>query len=84
METPEPLDSSDLDALEDLKRSRGYELVWERILGELAARCRELETDLSQERTAALRGYIRALRVVLALPEILHEEIAKTLKDEAN
>lgn len=79
--TAESLDSSDLDALEELKRSRGYELVRERILGELAARCRELENDWGAERTAGLRGYIRALRVVLTLPDILSDEISKTLKE---
>jgi hypothetical protein len=82
MATDEPLDSSDLDALEDLKRSRGYDLVRERILGELKARAQELETDVSEARTAALRGYIRALRVVLALPEILIDEISKTLENK--
>lgn len=78
---PEPLDSSDLDALEDLKRSRGYELLRERIDSELEARRRAIETDLQPEQTWAMRGYIRALRVVLSLPEILQHEISKAIEE---
>jgi hypothetical protein len=76
------LDSSDLDALEELKLSRGYALVRTRVEEELAGKCRELEGDLAAEQTAALRGYIRALRTVLEVPGILEQEITAALKEQ--
>jgi hypothetical protein len=77
----EPFDSSDLDAIEDLKRSRGYELVCSKLDEEIGRYQRSLETDLEPAQTAGCRGYIRALRMVLTLPQILHEEIAAELKE---
>lgn len=78
----EPHDSSDLDALEDLKRSKGYELVEERIFDELERKQLELEGDLGIESTWLIRGYIKALRMVLTIPDIRASEIATEIKSQ--
>jgi hypothetical protein len=79
METP---DSSELDALCDTVRSRGYELMRERILTALENKRSELETDLGVEQTAFDRGYIWALRMVLTVPTILRDEISRTIQEQ--
>lgn len=78
--TEEP-DAGDLDALEELERSRGWALVKERIKSELDRAGRELEGDFGPEKTNKQRGYIAALRMVLSLPGIRKAEISDTLKE---
>lgn len=81
---PEPPDSGDLDALQDLERSRGYQLTMVAIAQELERRRAALEAaSTPQDQTAYLRGYIAALRMVFALPATLEYEISQTLKDVA-
>lgn len=80
--TIEAPDSTELDALSDLLRSPGYALFQRRIEKELERRSRELEQPFDQVNTADCRGYIRALRVVLRIPEILQTEISDSLKQE--
>lgn len=81
MPQPEPLDSGDIDAISEMERSRGYELVADRIRQELERKRSELEKPLDLEGTATRRGAISALRTVLSIPGILRAEIAGALKD---
>jgi hypothetical protein len=75
----EAYDSADLDAITDLERSRGWALVAARIQSELQRRQLELETPVGEQATASLRGYIAAIRVMAAIPEILKDEITNAL-----
>lgn len=75
-ETP---DSHEIDALFDLERSEGYKLFCERVDDLIAAKCRELEGDLDEAKSAKLRGQIKALRDVLTIPKVLKGEIATDL-----
>ncbi len=73
--TDEPLDSADFDALVELEKlSAGWALVKLRIQTEITRRLTELENDGDATATAAIRGGIRALRLVLRIPEILKSE----------
>jgi hypothetical protein len=78
---PEPLDSADADALRDLVRSRGYELVANRVADELQRERAQLEGPLDVEKTANVRGAIRALRMVLQVPQILIGEVKASDKE---
>jgi len=71
----EPLDSGDVDALLELERSRGYQLVCDRILQQLDCHRGRLEAELLPAPTQYERGYIAALRMVLTVPKILKGEI---------
>ncbi|MBZ5578240.1 MAG: hypothetical protein LAP40_16885 [Acidobacteriia bacterium] len=76
----EELDSADLDAVKDLERSPGYALVRERVTAEIERLGRELEGDLDAEKTAKLRGQLRAYRTLLTIPGILKSEIEREVK----
>lgn len=73
----EAVDSADLDAVLELQRSPGYALVVQR-LGETLERKR-LELERDGEDVQLLRGEISALRVALAIPDILKDEIKAQL-----
>ena len=76
-------DTGDLDALEELKRDRGYQLVRDRI--ELAierARCELESKNLDYPKTCDLRGYIHGLRLVLDIPLILRSEITGLIPND--
>jgi hypothetical protein len=79
---PEDPDSSELDALVETVRSRGYELMRARVGVVLEKKRSELETDIGAEQTAFDRGYIAALRMVITIPTILHEEISRTIQEQ--
>jgi hypothetical protein len=68
------MDSADLDALKETARSAGYALVVKRIREEIGRKLTDLEQSLDPEKTAYTRGYLKALRVALALPAILQAE----------
>ena len=72
-------DSAELDAIKELKHSPGYALVVERITEELERNRIELEFRATPELTEFIRGYIKALRIVLMIFEILENEL-KELK----
>lgn len=76
---PEPPDSAEIDALKELQRSPGYELVMERIEEEMERRRDQLEDLCTQQLTDYTRGYLKALRTVLGIPQILIDEISKEL-----
>jgi hypothetical protein len=65
-----------LDALEELARSRGWELVVERIKLQIERERAELEGVVAP---AKLQGAIAARRNVLTIPGILREEIRTEL-----
>ena len=68
-------DSAEYDAIRELRQSAGYELVEERIYVELNRQCIALEQPAGGEQTEFIRGYIKALRTVLTIPEILENEL---------
>lgn len=72
-------DSHEIDALSDLERSEGYKLFCERVDDLIATKCRELEGDLDEVKSAKLRGQIKALRDVLTIPKVLKGEIADAM-----
>lgn len=76
-ETP---DTHEIDALIELERSEGYKLFRERVDDMIVRRCRELEGELDEVKTARVRGQIAALRDVLTVPVILKAEIQQSLK----
>jgi hypothetical protein len=78
----ESYDSGDLDAMQDLEISRGWELVRDRIAGELERKQVALEGDGDFQEVCELRGYIRALRMVLQIPEIRKDEIKQQLREK--
>ena len=73
-ETP---DSAELDAIIDLEAHPGYLLVVDRIADEINRSRNALESPKDLEETAQLRGYIKALRMVTGIPQILKEELRK-------
>lgn len=79
----EPPDSADLDAIRELKESLGWAHVWKRIEEEVERRRTELEQFADPQLTNHLRGYIKALRMVLDLPENLKIEFVQKPKGRA-
>lgn len=73
----EKLDSADLDAILELERSPGYALIAQR-LTEVLERKR-LDLERPGQDVQLLRGEISALRVALAVPGILKDEIRAAL-----
>jgi hypothetical protein len=71
----------DLDALDELERSRGFAIYRGRIEAELERRRVELERPLDAAGTAETRGRIAALRTVLAIGGILRAEIQESLEE---
>jgi hypothetical protein len=79
----EPYDSGDLDAILELERSPGYALVAKRIGEELQRRRDELEhSEFDWQAMIAARGQIKALKIALAIPDILKVEIKAGLDRE--
>lgn len=74
-------DSADLDALLELERHPGYALVVERLKEELERQRVECEQPSSTWSTHVAQGQVRALRVALAVPEILKGEIKASLTE---
>jgi len=72
-------DSAELDAIKELRRSPGYQLVETRIKEELHRKRLLLEMQGPELPFAKTQGYIEALKTVLAIPEILENEL-KELK----
>lgn len=77
----EPYDSSDLDAVLELERSRGYALLVARTGEELERQREECERPSSTWTTYYAQGQVKALRTVLSIPEILKAEIKASLKE---
>lgn len=69
-------DSGDLDAVVELDHSPGYVLVTKRIREMIERKRTELEgIGWDQCLTEAARGYVKALREVLTIPDVLRSEI---------
>lgn len=75
-------DSAEIDALKELERSPGYQLVVNRIAEMILRRCFELEGELDEPKTNRIRGEIKALRDVLTIPEVLKGEIQQQLQKQ--
>ena len=72
-----------LDAIRELTRSYGWELMVGRIEEEIERRRNELEVPAEGNAvTNALRGRIAGMRTVLAIPAILAAEYAQEAKKE--
>jgi hypothetical protein len=76
----EKYDSSDLDAIKELRRSRGFELLAAKINAELERRRVEIEMPADWGVTNMARGKVSALRLVLTMPAILEHEIKLQVK----
>ena len=72
-------DSADLDALQELVRSPGFQLYAARINEELERRRAELETAEKLEAIKGSQGLIKGLRIALEIPGILIEEVKAQL-----
>jgi hypothetical protein len=73
----EPPDSAEIDSLKELQRSPGYSLLVGRINAEMERKRDQLEDLCTQQLTDYTRGYLKALRTVLGIPQILIDEISK-------
>lgn len=72
---PEPYDSADLDAIRELRRSRGWALVSERLQDAIEITRNELEMRGAEPQYP--RGMIRGLRLALEIPGILADELKR-------
>jgi hypothetical protein len=77
----EPLDSADLDALQELERSPAYALVVERIEIELERAGQACEREVLDVHVRRAQGAAAALRTVLRIPAILKDEIKNSLTE---
>lgn len=73
-------DSSDLDAIRELRRSQGWKLVKQRITDELERQRIEMERPADWGVTNLSRGQVKAFRTVIEIPGILENEISKQVK----
>lgn len=80
MSKPRDPDSSDLDALRELVRSRGFELFIARVREELERYRVECEHPSDSWVTHVAQGAVRALRTVFDIPSILILEITSEVK----
>lgn len=73
-------DSHEIDALTDLERSDGYGVLRARVEQQISKYTLALtHQDQPHPQMCILQGQIRALRLVLELPESLKKEIAAKL-----
>lgn len=73
-----------LDVIQDLRQSRGWALVEERLQKDIERYRRELEHESVAESTAqVLRGKIAAARTCLTIPEIIEGEARRSIAVEA-
>jgi hypothetical protein len=72
---------AELDALDTLVDSPGWELVKQRLQEEIGRMQRELEREIPEARTHRIRGGLTALRVALELPANMRAELAEQLKN---
>lgn len=78
----EKLDGVDADAIEQVTRSRGWQLIKQRIANEIERERTALEQPESEQETARRRGAIAGLRTALAIPGILVAEGERGRTDE--
>jgi hypothetical protein len=75
----ERYDTSDLDAIRELRRSKGWALVSARIFDQIELGRNELETGSIEPGFS--RGKVKGLRIGLGVPEILETEIKHEVKE---
>lgn len=71
---------SEVDALDTLMDSPGWELVKLRIMALIGRDQRELEREIPEIRTHRIRGALTAYRVMYDLPGTMRGEIVEQLK----
>lgn len=76
-------DSADLDAMDLLVASRGYQLLAMRLELMKGQYLVQLIQPSSPEETAKLRGAIAAVEVMIELPKTLKREIRKNMTEAA-
>lgn len=69
-------DKQDLEHLRQVTRSRGLQLIVERLRAMRDAKVRELIQPSDAQHTAELRGYIAGVEACLAAPGALERELA--------
>jgi hypothetical protein len=76
--------TEELDAVVHLMESNGWRLVVGRVAQELDRTRDGLEREVDPTKAADLRGYARAMRTMLRIPEIYRDEIKIYLKEHPN
>jgi len=71
----EPNTTAEVDALDELLDTEGWELVEQRLILQLAREQHTLEGDLDGDQTAKTRGKIAMIRMFLELPRAMRDEI---------
>lgn len=71
---------SEVDALDTLIDSAGWELVKLRLMALIGREQRELEREIPETKTHRIRGSLAAYRVMYDLPGMLRTEIVEQLK----
>lgn len=66
-----PLDVRDREAIEEMIESHGWKLFARRVERVIDSKRRDLERDLPERDTAAVRGFLDGVRSVLGIPKIL-------------
>ena len=79
--TTETLDSADLDAILELEQHAGYTHKQDTIWHTLEQKRNDRERETDPGKLAQRQGEIAGLRLALAVPGILKEEIKTFLKE---
>lgn len=78
----EDLDTSHVDALDDLVRTEGWRLYRQRLEMQLDRDSAYIEAYQPEHLTNIARGRIQSLRLALNLPKLLAAEIAAQIAQE--
>ena len=70
----EKLDRVDVDHVDQTVRSRGWQLIRQRIERTLEQKRVELEHDAGEVATAKLRGFIEGMKLALEIPKMLMQD----------
>jgi hypothetical protein len=68
------LDRVDAEHIKEMLQTRGWLLFMQRLTGLKESKRSELEQEQSETATAAIRGYLDAIRTVATIPDILMRE----------
>lgn len=71
------LDRVDSEHVKEMLQSRGWLLFMQRLVALKESKRSELEHQQTETETAAIRGYLDALRTVATIPDILMREGAR-------
>lgn len=67
-------DRVDAESMREMMETRGWKLFLQRVTVLKQAKHAELEQDQPELKTAAIRGYLEAIRAVASIPDILFRE----------